>query len=717
MNQSAIKQILIILLFFILGLLIYSNTYESPFYFDGLKRIQNNPHLRLKELNFKDIKAASINEHSSSRRPVANLSFALNYYFHQYRLAGYHVVNIAIHILTGIFLYLFLKITMISHGCAMWGAGYKKSSDIENIWNLEKNKPYSGFSMVAFFSSLIWFVHPLHTQSVTYIVQRMNSMAAMFFILSFYLYVKGRIIQKKNSIPVSQGKGLKEQSLFSSNLHHLWFFGSVITWILALGSKQTAATLPFFIFLYEWYFFQNLNKSWIKKRLKYILAIFILFSVIALIYLGASPFERLASITDYANKEFTLGERLLTQPRVIIYYLTLLFYPKASRLNIDYDFPLSFSLIDPLTTIPSLLLIAALFVTAIFLAKRERIISFSILWLLGNLVIESVIPLAIIFEHRTYMPSMLIFLVPVILVYRYVKFKRLRFIALCVVAVLFSLWTHERNKIWRDPVSFWSDCVEKSSGKARPHNNLANALSSNGRIEDAIAHHYRSVSIDPESYQAHNDFGVTLEKQGRFENAYEHYAKALQINPVFPLTYINMGIILKKLGREGSFEHFLEALKLDPYNAKIHYHLGVYYAGRGTLKKAFDHYSKALQFNHNYADAYYGLGRAYGLQGDINNAISHYLRALEVKPDFFEAHNNLGISFVSQGKFKQAIKHYTEAIRIDPEIAEAYNNLGIALAQQGNIDKAVVSFLKALEIRPDYENARQNLKIVRQTIR
>lgn len=126
----------------------------------------------------------------------------------------------------------------------------------------------------------------------------------------------------------------------------------------------------------------------------------------------------------------------------------------------------------------------------------------------------------------------------------------MRLIIVCAVAILFSFWTYERNEIWSDPVKLWGDCVRKSPGKARPYNNLANALSSSGRLEEAIAYHNKSVSIDPESYQAHIDLGITLEKQGGFEDAYEHYYRALQINPAFPLTHINMGVILKKLGRE-----------------------------------------------------------------------------------------------------------------------------------------------------------------------
>ncbi len=127
-------------------------------------------------------------------------------------------------------------------------------------------------------------------------------------------------------------------------------------------------------------------------------------------------------LNDFSKNEFTIAQRALTQLRVVIYYISLLFYPHPSRLNLDYDFPLSYSLINPITTLPSLVLILGLVALGLYLAKKQRLISFCIFWFLGNLVVESsVIPLAIIFEHRLYMPSMLVGLVAVHCVYRHLK--------------------------------------------------------------------------------------------------------------------------------------------------------------------------------------------------------------------------------------------------------------------------------------------------------
>jgi hypothetical protein len=326
-SLPAIRAILVLLLFFIIGLAVYSSGLWAPFQLDDHVRIEDNPHVRLDHISLKGLKKAAMNKFSSHNRPIANLTFALNYYFHDYRVLGYRLVNIAVHILTAILFFVLARITL-------WIFQSRSGAD-----SLCCVRPFHA-SFVALFAALIWLVHPVQTQSVTYIVQRMNSMAAMFYVLSLFLYVKGRLNQKRAFGP---SKGGKDKDKFRSRYRYFWFGGSLLAWVLALGSKQIAVTLPFFVLLYEWYFFQDLSKDWLQSRLKYFLALAVAFGFIFLFFLGLNPLEKLQSIGDYSLNQFTFKERLLTQPGVVIHYLSLLFYPHPSRLNLDYDFPLSHS--------------------------------------------------------------------------------------------------------------------------------------------------------------------------------------------------------------------------------------------------------------------------------------------------------------------------------------------------------------------------------------
>jgi hypothetical protein len=146
----------------------------------------------------------------------------------------------------------------------------------------------------------------------------------------------------------------------------------------------------------------------------------VVLAIVALMYLGTHPVEKILS--GYKARDFTPAQRVLTQFRVVIFYITLLIFPHPSRLNLDHDFPISNSLIDPVTTILSIGVIVGLMGLAIYKGKKERLLSFCILWFLANLVIESsVIGLEIIFEHRMYLPFMLLSLMAVTLAYRYIK--------------------------------------------------------------------------------------------------------------------------------------------------------------------------------------------------------------------------------------------------------------------------------------------------------
>ena len=168
--------------------------------------------------------------------------------------------------------------------------------------------------------------------------------------------------------------------------------------LLAVGSKENAVTLPFFILLYEWYFFQNLANDWLKRRLSVIIGVLVFSALLSFLFLGPNPLETIMAGCE--DRTFTLTERFLTQFRVVIHYISLLVYPHPSRLNLEHDFALSYSLFYPITTLFSIGAIIALLGLAIYLAKKKRLISFCILWFLGNLIIESsIIGLEIIFEQ------------------------------------------------------------------------------------------------------------------------------------------------------------------------------------------------------------------------------------------------------------------------------------------------------------------------------
>jgi hypothetical protein len=347
------------------ALVAYSNTFYAPFHFDDRPNIIENPNIQIKVFTWERLGQLFKNTYKESIRVFSYFTFALNYYFGGFKVFGYHLVNFFIHVASGIFLYWFLILTF-------------------NLPSLKEK--YGSISYkVALFTSLIFVTHPIQTQSVTYIVQRMSSMAGMFYLLSLILYIKGRLSFGRTRL--------------------FYFGGMVLSYLLGVFSKENVAILPLFVVLYEFYFFQNVDLS--PKGRK------ILFSLVAgLLILGAFGFiiwgQRYMNVIEegYKFRTFTMSERVLTQFRVVLYYVTLLIYPHPSRLNLDYDFPISKTILDPPTTLISLLIIAGLIGYSIWTAKKRPILSFCILWYFGNLAIESsIFPLEMVFEHRLYLPA------------------------------------------------------------------------------------------------------------------------------------------------------------------------------------------------------------------------------------------------------------------------------------------------------------------------
>jgi len=542
--------------------LIYADTLAPPFILDDISSIRDNPHIRVPSLSLENLAWAGFNS-PESRRPVANISFALNYYFDGYNPFGFHLVNILIHIAAGLCLYALAKATLSTPAL---------------------RPRYGDCGWIPFFTAFIWLVHPIQTQSVSYLVQRMNSLAAMFYVLSMLFYVKFRLASARQV----------KWSLFSA---------CVLTAILAFGTKEISATLPLFIILYEWYFFQELSWKWARRHLLLAAGLLSLTIILALAYLDVDPMAKILSY--YKNRSFTPPQRVLTELRVVIFYIGLLLWPNPSRLNLEHDFSLSYSLTNPLTTLFALTAIIALIILAILIARREPLLSFGLLWFFGNLVIESsVIGLELVFEHRNYLPSMFVILAVVSLVFRYLKPVWLAAVSLCVVGTLLTAWTFERNRVWADEITLYRDCAEKSPGKARPHNNLGAALARRGLLAEAIEQYQAALRINPQYADAHYNLGYALAKQGNLTAAIQHFAEALRINPRSLKAHNNMGVALVLLDRiPEALDYFNTALRLNPTDAAVHNNLGYALMRIDRLEDAARHFSRALELDAGYEDA------------------------------------------------------------------------------------------------------------------
>jgi tetratricopeptide (TPR) repeat protein len=611
------NRLTIPLLFALIVAVLYGNTLQAPFVFDDLENVRNNTAIRIDALTIDNTLKAAFSG-PSYRRPVANISFAFNYLLGGYHVIGYHLINGFIHWLAGIFLYLLIQLTLdIYLPATPW-----------NRW-------------IAIFSALIWLVHPIQTQAATYIVQRMTSMSALFYVMSLYFYARAR--SRQLGLAIARGG----QSGFPAS----FYLASLISGILALGSKEVAATLPIFICLYEWYFFQDLNKTWLRRNVFYLAIALIALGFVSLVYLGFDPIERIAG--GYQRRDFTMVQRLLTEPRVVFFYISLILFPHPSRLNLDHDVALSQSLASPATALAAMIGIAGLFVLALMLARRHRLLSFGILWFLGNLVIESsVIGLEIIFEHRNYLPSMFLIVVIVLVGFRLLRNEKTAVIILCALTIVLSTWTIQRNRVWQNEASLWQDCVYKSPNKARSHYNLAMVLAEQGQSDKAVDHYKHALRLNPHSASIHTNLAIELFARGEHAAAIEHYEKALAIEPAFFYAHLNFGKALLALGKhDAAIAHLETALRINPGSANVN----------NTL------------------------GRIKLVENELKQASQFFIEAIKIKPDFDEAYNNLGVVLTRTDRLEQAGKLFLKAFKLNPSNTDAKENLKTVI--QGMINR------------------------------
>jgi len=655
----------------LLGIIIYSNSFRCSFQFDDSRSIVDNLSIR----NLSNVKAWW---NFSPNRPIGMFTFALNYHFNQLDVRYYHVVNFCIHLINAVLVW--------------WLTLMIFSSPLLEDHQLARHK-----KVIAFFTALLFVSHPLATQSVTYIVQRHTSLAALFYLLSLALYAQARL---------HQDKGIVFKTLL--------FSGTLISAVLAMLTKENAFTLPFAIVLFELFFIKTKKLSINFKDYRVILMIAVFLGLILIIPLKYSfnVFKPLPP-SVWHSVPLTPLNYLLTEFSVIVRYIRLLFLPINQ--NVDYDFPDSTSFFE-IRTLLSFMVILSLIILAIFLSKRNRVISFGIFWFFLTLSVESsIIPINdVIFEHRTYLPSFGFFLIlsSIIFVFLWERYKLLAISILVIITGSNSFLTYERNKVWKDPLSLWSDVVSKSPDKARPITSRGDCYLDLGQWDKAIADYSRAIQLKPYYAKAWCNRGVVYGKLEQWDKAIADYSTAIGIEPGYTKALFNRGISYGSLGQwTRAIDDYSRAIGNDPDYYQAWSNRGIAWDHLGQWNKAIADYSRVIEINPDFSKAWYNRAIAYGNLGQWDNAITDYSRSISIDPEYATAWYNRGIAYGNLGQWDKAIADYSRTIRIEPNNIQAYSNRGIAYWNLGQQDKAIADYTRAIGINPKYTTAYFNLGI------
>jgi hypothetical protein len=558
------KPLIHVLTIIFVVLLIYSNTFNASFQFDDHPNIVNNP--VIKDLQyFADpslVKSTNIQRSLIplfKTRYIGYLTFALNYGLHGLDIMGYHLVNIFIHMFNSLLLYWFMTLTF--------------RTTFFSVSGRHPVFPDSTRNFMAFFTALLFAVHPIQTQAVTYIVQRFTSLATLFYLLALVMYIRWKESKEQQAKRYASSVMLYAVSLFSA--------------ILAMKTKEFAFTLPVMMAMYELMFFNGK----IMKRLLYLIPFFLAILLIPLSLAGTEgPLAALSGINEEAvnlsgeRASISRGEYLFTQFRVIVTYIRLLFFPVNQ--NIDYNYPIFDSFFSPAVVL-SFLFLLSIIIAGIYLyriSKRPerkdrfwlRMLSFGILWFFVGLPAESgIIPIIdVIFEHRIYLLSVGFFIAVMAAIGagierwggsrpKYAN-KALLYVIITVVLVL-SVATYARNAVWKDSLTLWKNATEGSPSKARPHHNLGLAYAKQDLTEEAIKEFRTSLKLKPDFVEAHYDLGVAYAAQGRIDEAIKEYQAAVKLLPEYAEAHNNLALAYLDQGRtDEAIREFQTLLIISP---------------------------------------------------------------------------------------------------------------------------------------------------------
>jgi tetratricopeptide (TPR) repeat protein len=609
----------------------YSGSFTGPFILDDTASILDNATIRQLWPIWRPLNPPS--DHATlCGRPLLNLSLAINYAVSGQQVWSYHVANLVIHILAALVLFGILRRTFLL-------------PTMRDRWG-------SAATPLALAIALLWALHPLQTESVTYIVQRAESLVGLFYLATLYCFIRGATITGS----------------------WRWQAVSVVSCLAGMATKEVMASVPLIVVLYDRAFCAgSFREAW-RRRYGYYVALGATWVLLGwMVRLGGSRAGSAGFGTQVGWWEY-----LCTQFGAIVHYLRLSVWP--SPLVLDYGAYLArgFWEIAPYALVVGILGIAT--TAALWRLPKIGFLGACFFGILAPT--SSVIPLATqtIAEHRMYLPLAAVATAIVTgswaaggwFVNRGIVRSRAVGVAGALLATLvcaaMGILTFLRGMDYRSDISIWADTVAKAPNNARAHHNYGLALARRGQSERAIEQYEIALKIQPDFVFAHNGLGAALAERGQAAEAMACYEKALEI---------------------------------DPYSADAHYNLGRLQALGGRLDQAIAHFRRALQIRPDYVMAHNNLGALLAERGDVEEAIAHYRQAMQIDPRHASSRYNLATILAGRGQWDESIAQLQALLDIEPDNAKARSKLDIVESQRQSLLKALAERRELLRARPD----------------
>jgi tetratricopeptide (TPR) repeat protein len=573
----------------ILGLLIYAQTFRFDFVFDDYIFVVTNPFIK----NFSNF---HLMWHAfPMTRFVGMYSFALNYSVSHFHPAGFHVFNFIVH--------------LISTGL-VWALATLLFKITCRLPSDERRTRHLPFVIAALF-----LVHPCQTQAVSYVTQRFESMAAMFYLGAVYAYLRGRVAAR------TAGKVA-------------FFTLSGMSAALGILTKEVAATIPLMILVSEWILFP---RKYGKKFYIVLAAGGILFYLLfsRLVHDNLRIFWQSIPSESHDGDILTPARYLLTQMRVLLTFLRILVWP--ANQNLDYDYPASTGLFHPPLTMAGMGVAAAMVWLVVRLRRKFPLISWGAAWVLITFSINLAPRSNVIFEHKLYLISFGFFLAAVaaLLVLVQNHWTLIKIFS-CMILVL-SLASFQRNKIWSNELTLWEDNIKKSPRKARVNASLGRVYGTLGRYPEAIDYLSRAIALKPEVITYENR-GVIYSLQGRMTEALADFNRSLAMEPDYFLTYTKRAWVYGvQHDYNAAMADLNHAIWLDPYFADTYVERGMIWMASGHQQEALKDFEEVLKLDPFNYDVLLKAGYIYYTMGRFDLALKVFTKAQGLEPASPEA--------------------------------------------------------------------------------
>lgn len=639
----------------------YAGTFQVPFVFDDVASIVDNPTIRqLWPLSI-PLSPPTDWGFTVSGRPVLNLSLAINYAVSGVNVWSYHAVNLVIHALAGLTL-----------------LGLARRTLVRDVLPLRIQRHAGALALII---ASLWTLHPLQTESLTYVIQRAESLMGLFVLLTLYAFVRGT----------------------DSPRPWRWWVVAIGACLLGMGTKEVTAIAPLLVLLYDRTFLSGtFGAAWRRHGRAHVA---LAGCWLPLAWLVMSTGGDRGGTMGFDGAESAAGYWLI-QFEAVTRYLGLALWP--APLVFDYGKIPPPSVGTALTWAGPVVL--GLVVTAVAL-RRWPVAGFLGAWFFLLLAPTSVVPgaLQMIVEHRLYLPLAAVVALLSAGLTLVVSWRTCVVTSMAIALALGGL-TVRRNADYADAETIWRDTLVKRPDNARAHNNLGLALYGRGSLAEAIAHYRASVRLDPGSAQTHYNLGLALMRAGQTADAEGPLRAAVERLPYFFNAHLNLGIVLMSLGRPAeALAPLAIAIQFDPAPAEAHFRRGLALASLGRWNEAIADYDATTRLNPAHAGAHNNRGVALTRLGRPTEAIAHFEAALRLPSAAADVHFNLGQALAALSRPADAVRQFQEAVRLDPRHAEAHLALGVALGMAGQLEQAIATLRRAAELAPEAAAVHTNL--------